>query len=249
MERVQKRKPDIAIPSEEWVRLQFVPRNPNAHTALRYTGRFPIKFQLQRRQMRAHHEDAKYVFHQQRYFKEFAVKFKENCVFVSSDDKALVPVGEPNHAISTGVRAHNASLVPSNPSGPVLASLDHDWKIAGIVTSVNFFAEIPDSGTSSFFSVTDTNTLKDRIFEKSSALRHAVELSDQVREMNNGSSQLTKEVLLLVTDGGGDHNVTHASVQIALIALFLQLNTDMIVGKRKCPTQSWQTWQKELCLF
>ena len=82
---------------------------------------------------------------------------------------------------------------------------------------------------------TATTTLKDRIFEKSSALRHAVELSNQVKEMNNGSSQLTKEVLLPVTDGGGDHNVTHASVQIALIALFLQLNTDMIVAMRTCP--------------
>lgn len=121
--------------------------------------------------MRSQHEDAKYVFHQQRYFKEFAVKYSKHCTFVSGDDKALIPVGEPGHAISTGVRAHNASLCPSNPDGPVIAALDHDWKIGGVVSLVNFFAEIPDSGTSSFFTGEAMTSLKDRIFEKSSPMR------------------------------------------------------------------------------
>ena len=121
--------------------------------------------------------------------------------------------------------AHNASLAPSYPNGPTLAVLDHDWKIASIVSSVNLFAEIPDSSMQSFFGA---NTLKYRIFEKSSPMRHATEL--HIKEMNNSIPQLSKEILLLVTDGGGDHNVTHASVQASLIALFLQFNTDMLVA-------------------
>ena len=51
--------------------------------------------------------------------------------------------------------------------------------------------------------------------------------------------ELCKEILVLVTDGGGDHNVTHASVQVALICLFLYLDLDMLVAMCTCPTQSW----------
>ena len=45
--------------------------------------------------------------------------------------------------------------------------------------------------------------------------------------------------MLLVTNGGGDHNVSHASVQVALICLFFYLDLDMLVAMRTCPTQSW----------
>ena len=51
--------------------------------------------------------------------------------------------------------------------------------------------------------------------------------------------ELFKEILLLVIGGGGDHNVSHASVQVALICLFLFLNLDMLVAMPTCPTQSW----------
>lgn len=33
-----------SIPSEEWIGLQFWPKNPFDHTALRHTGRFNVKF-------------------------------------------------------------------------------------------------------------------------------------------------------------------------------------------------------------
>ena len=69
MERVKKRKPGIKVPSPEWVRLQFQPKNPCSLRAMCHTGRFDIRYQVQRRQLRANHDDAKYVFHQQRYLK------------------------------------------------------------------------------------------------------------------------------------------------------------------------------------
>ena len=81
VERIEKRRSEIAVPSEEWVRLQFSPTNSRHRSALSYTGRFNIKFQVQRRQMRPHHDDSKYVYHQQQYLKEFAIRFKENCSF------------------------------------------------------------------------------------------------------------------------------------------------------------------------
>ena len=48
--------------------------------------------------------------------------------------------------------------------------------------------------------------------------------------MNDCETELFKEILLVVTDGGGDHNVSHASVQVALICIFLHLDLDMLVA-------------------
>ena len=156
---------------------------------------------------------------------------KDNCSFISSDDKALIPVGEPGHAITTGVRVHNASLGPSDHSGAP------NWKAAGVV-SVNLFTKIPESATSSFFVGISNVTLKDSVFKKSTPIRHAVELYDQICKRVEEEVELFKEILLQVTGSGGEHNVSHASVQVALICLFLFLNLDMLVAVCTCPTQS-----------
>lgn len=46
------------IPSEKWIRLQFWPRNPYATSALRYTGKFKVKYAVQSHQMRKSHPDS-----------------------------------------------------------------------------------------------------------------------------------------------------------------------------------------------
>ena len=106
----QERKPGVKTPSAEWVRLQFQPPNSNAKVSSRYTGRFDLKYQLQSRQLRVNHEDGKYVFHQLRYLKEFAVMHRSSTVMISADDKAMIPVGEPGNPVATGARAHNRSI-------------------------------------------------------------------------------------------------------------------------------------------
>ena len=111
---------------------------------------------MQRRQLLAN---------QPRYLKEFAVKFSDRCIFVSADDKAVIPVGESEHAVSTVVRAHNPSLGPANPE-TVIGALYHDWKIAGIVPSVNLFVDVPEAAEESLFSGNAKVTLKDRKFQK-----------------------------------------------------------------------------------
>ena len=55
---------------------------------------------------------------------------------MSIDDKAIVPVGEPDCPVSTRVRGHNQSLVPLN--GSTLLALDHDFHGHEIVPSVAF---------------------------------------------------------------------------------------------------------------
>ena len=42
----------LVLSSDEWLRLQFWPRNPYSHSALRYTGRFQVKYAVQACQMR-----------------------------------------------------------------------------------------------------------------------------------------------------------------------------------------------------
>ena len=100
---------DVAIPSEEWIRYQFWPKNPYCASALRYTGRFSVKFGVQSCQLRKSHADAHYVNSLLQYVKAFCVKYREFTMYVSADDKAIVPIGEPDLPVSTGVRGHHRS--------------------------------------------------------------------------------------------------------------------------------------------
>ena len=95
------------LPSVEWIRLQFVPRNPYSSNSLRYTGRFDVKFAVQVRQLCKSHPDSKYVMVLLKYAKEYAVTFSQHVTLVSVDDKAIIPIGEPGAAVSTGVRGHH----------------------------------------------------------------------------------------------------------------------------------------------
>ena len=57
--------------------------------------------------MRSYHPDSKYGFTIFLYLKELAVKFRDNVIMVCADNKVVIPVGEPDHAALSGVRAHN----------------------------------------------------------------------------------------------------------------------------------------------
>ena len=69
-QQVQKRKPGIFIPSEEWVRLQFCPKNPRHKSSFKHTGRFNIKYIVQWRPLQSEHPDSKYAYVYYKYLKE-----------------------------------------------------------------------------------------------------------------------------------------------------------------------------------
>ena len=69
--------------------------------------------------------------------KEFSVIFRDLVTYVSVDDKAIIPVGEPGLPLSTGMRGHNGSIVPLQADQGPLA-LDHDFHVHGVVPSVSF---------------------------------------------------------------------------------------------------------------
>ena len=97
-----------------------------------------------------------------RYLKEFFVKYRFDCIFVCLDDKAIVPIGEPEIQISTGVRAHNRAIAPA--SGPRLVAIDHDVHIGGLVPSVTLVTDIPMDANDSFYSGEVYVTTKDKVF-------------------------------------------------------------------------------------
>ena len=233
VERLSQKFPDDdkAVPSEEWIRLQFWPKNPFGHSALRHTGRFNVKFAVQIRQLRKDHPDAKYCRVILKYARRFTCLHRAVTTYMSVDDKAIVPVGEPNLPIAASSRSHNRSLVLSSAQ---LKALDHDFHIHGIVPSVSFVVNIPESSQDSFYSGKPYVTLKDKVIQPSSALRHAAE---QYKILSTDFPN--SHVLLLVSDGGPDHRLTYSSVQVSLLSVFVHLNLDMLVAVRTCPYQSW----------
>ena len=229
-ERLQKKHTDNmpAVPSIEWIRLQFWPSNPYSSAALRYTGQFKVKHGVQVRLLRKDHPDARYVGNILKYVKGFSVQHKSLVRMISVDDKAIIPVGEPSCPVSTGVRGHNRPV-----DGPQNCALDHDFHVHGIVPSVSFIVDIPISAKDSFFQGKACVTLKDKVSQPSSALRHTSELRHVLEKEDY------KPILVTVSDGGPDHRITFPSVKLSLIALFRALDLDMLISVRTCPYQSW----------
>jgi hypothetical protein len=80
-------------------------------------------------------------------------------------------------------------------------------------------------------------SLKDAIFEKSTAARSMCELVRLLQEKN-----LSKPVLLVYTDGGSEHRSTFASVWLATICAYIRGNLDYLVMVRTAPGHSWMNW-------
>ena len=95
-ERAKALCPDgTTIPSQEWLRLQFWPKNRHARVSLQYTGRLKVKYMIQRRQFQKDHCDRHYAAAVFRHMREYAVIVGEHCLFVCLDDKHQLKVGEP----------------------------------------------------------------------------------------------------------------------------------------------------------
>ena len=80
--------------------------------------------------------------------KEFACQMREYSSFQCMDDKAIIPLGEPGHPVSTGVRAHHGGLVGGCMK---VVALDHDFHVGGIIPSVCFMNDIPENPKDSFY--------------------------------------------------------------------------------------------------
>lgn len=235
---IKERLPnDSKVPSVSWLKLNFCPSNPYKNSAKNYTGRFKVKFKVQQRLLRAQHEDSEFGRNQFSHLKEFSCKYKSVSLLQSVDDKAIVPIGEPGHAVSTGVRPHHGGLVTADRQN---IALDHDFHIAGVVPSVCFIIDIPSSPNDSFYNGLVHVTVKDKVFEASSPMRHLTENIALLRHKYcTDGVNLDKPILIRYSDGGPDHRVTYRSVQLCSLVEFIALDLDMIVCARTAPSMSY----------
>jgi len=115
--------PGMPILSAQWLRLQFWPKNPMRLSSLQFTGRLPLKFMIQTRQLRAYHPDAHYASALFCYEKEFAVKFRRITNFVFLDDKHRCKVGELGFPVAAVERGKKVVVNKDT----TFAVADHDY--------------------------------------------------------------------------------------------------------------------------
>ena len=220
------------IPTYSWFRLQFWPKNKYQRAALHHTGRFKVKAMVQQRQLRKTHVDAHYASAVYRYLKEFAVLHRNHCLLLSLDDKAKVPIGEPDYPVAAVTRGKRV-IVRANQVHRVA---NHDFTRMSFIPSVTLVHDIPSTIDGSFYSGIPCVGIKFTVTEGSTSYRHMTELSAlaAVREKGN------PPIHLFYTDGGPDHNVMHLSVQLSLIAYFLVNDLDMLIAVRTPPGHSYK---------
>ena len=232
-EQVKARCPEnTPIPSEAYIRLQFLPSKKNTKVAERYTGRLEIKRMVQQRQWRKHHVDSHYaacLFH---YLREYALKLQKYTSLACVNNKHRVKVGEPSCPVAAAERGRQV-LVHSGASFQVS---DHDFSM---IPSVALLVDIPDSITpdsitGSWYDGNVHVLYKYSAFEPSSPIRHSTELTTLLSD-----KALTRPVLFLYSDGGPDHRVTYMS-KVSMICLFLQLDLDYLCAARTAPYHSFR---------
>ena len=231
-EQVMSRCPvGTPLPSEEYVRLQFLPTRKNTKVAECYTGKLEVRRMVQQRQWRKSHEDSHYCACIFRYMREYALLMRDVAMLVCVDDKHRVKIGEPSCPVAAAERGRQV-IVHGRSAFQVA---DHDFTKFSIIPSVAFEVDIPDSISGSWYDGNVHVLYKDGVFEPSSPVRHASELVSLLE-----SKSVTHPVLFLYSDGGPDHRVTYTSVKLALIALYLELNLDYLCAARTAPYHSFR---------
>ena len=215
------------IPSKDFLRLQFIPKNSYTRSALNFTSRLQVQHKIQRRQLRAAHPDDHYCTDLFKYFKVKAVEEKDPVMTFCSYDKSKIHVGEPNAPVSTVVRGHKSIA----PKLVTLEAFDHE---SSLTPDVAFRCDIPASTDKTFVKGNVNYTISDSVFRSSSPLRHGVILCKIIKELEH-----VQPILMKYTDGRTDQRNTLESVKVASICLFQELNLDFKIAARCAPGHSY----------
>lgn len=97
--------------------------------------------------------------------------------------------------------------------------------------------------------------LKDALTQPSTAMRHATEICTAVEKhvdqrMGKESASFNgafPQIIIIGSDGGGDHNTTFMSVMMAHLATFVKTDADMVLARRAAPHNSY-TQVLERCM-
>lgn len=149
------------------------------------------------------------------------------------DDKAKIPIGEPERPVSTGVRG-KISIAPSNTT---LSAMDHDIQTKGkVTTSVYQIPTLPDNIRGSWYRGKVFLDVRDSVFVQSTAYMYAASTIELVKLQD---PERKSSVLFKYSDGGTEHRNILIKVQLSLIAVFKILNVDMLIAARCAPGYSW----------
>ena len=96
------------------------------------------------------------------------VSIRQVYCFISCDDKAKIPIGEPNYPISTGARQRQGNIIPVNLIDRETRVLDHDFSKASFTPSVELDMNTPEKRESSWFDGHLHFVLHDSVFQASS---------------------------------------------------------------------------------
>ena len=186
---------------------------------------------VQKRQFRKTHLDSHYCAALFRYMRDYALKFRElSCICLHRRQapyqswRARVP------SIAAAERGRQV-IVSSHDT---FAVSDHDFCKFSLIPSVILLVDVPKTIQGSWYSGEVFIGIKDAVFEPSSPIRHATELYKCLESQMDGCP-----ILFVYSDGGPDHRLTYVSVQLLLIALFFNLDLDLLVAGRTAPSHSW----------
>lgn len=223
------------VPSQKWFAFQFWPTNEHVRTALQYSGRFPLKLQLQVRNLRKDHAHLYYCAKQKKLVEEWIFKYREYSSAGQPDDKANGTIGEPGTA-TTFLSRQRCALSSTNCSAQDgMRAMDHDAGSSKIrlIPSVFLKQEIPETLDGSWLRGQVFVTLKNNVFEASEANKSLAEIEKCLYDCNPN--------VWLHSDGGGEHHVGHPSVIAAAICMFRRLHhrMDRLIKTRGCPYHSY----------
>ena len=159
------------IPSFQWVRLQFYPKNPRTKTASLYRKRLRIKMMVQKRQFRKSHIDEHYCAALFRYLREYSLKLRDESMLICLDDKHRLKVGEPGYPVAAAERGRRV-IVSLNENFEVA---DHDFTRFSIIPGVIFCVDIPETIEGSWYDGQVCVVFKEAAFQPSSPIRHATD--------------------------------------------------------------------------
>lgn len=189
-----------------------------------------MKWVLQRRTLRKQHIDQKYGAKIIKNVRHLAALVSEHALVVMMDDKASVPIGPPGVPVgATRRQRHVLAPIDNLPD-----SADHDIVVQHLTPSVSVLMKPPtDPMSKHWYAGSPMVTLKCAIFEHSNPFRHMTELSDRLDAEGHQES-----IIIGLTDGGGDRNTSHISVQLGYICFFLRHDLDFLCFARTPPYYS-----------
>ena len=189
-----------AIPSKEWLRLQFVTQSKHSHQALNFTGVLKARYTMQRRNHRENNKDAPYAAWIRKTVRQFALLLQQvmkkynaehgTCyavVYASEDDKAILVVGEPGMALNPGIRQrrHLTHDDDKNDAG------DHDTsRKLGEVITVNVAVTMPRKISGSWYGGQAFHNVHNSAFDPSSLFRNDI-LTKKILEVQGAARKCT----------------------------------------------------------